>query len=166
VNKFFIFAILLIGCNPVKQVLRDKAKLDKVAEVVVRSGYCANDTTTVTEWRDSVVYKDTGSIKIEKIPCEDFKVDTGDVEVSVSSGVLKIKRKDSLVYRTKTVTNTVVDNARVDILIKDIDKAQSEISALKQTIKGKNKTIFKLWAIIAILGIALFRKPLLRIIGL
>ena len=50
--------ILLLSCNPVKQVLKDKAKLDKVAEVVIESGYCANDTIIQTK-SDTLVTYDT-----------------------------------------------------------------------------------------------------------
>jgi hypothetical protein len=56
--RLSILFLFLIACNPVKQVLKDKEKLDKVAEVVVKSGYCANDTTIITK-SDTTVQYDT-----------------------------------------------------------------------------------------------------------
>ena len=54
----YLFLILLLSCNPVKQVLKDKEKLDKVAEVVISSGYCVNDTIIKTN-SDTLITYDT-----------------------------------------------------------------------------------------------------------
>jgi hypothetical protein len=57
-TKISLLLLLLIGCNPVKQVLRDQEKLEEVAKVVVKGGWCANDTTFITK-SDTLVEMDT-----------------------------------------------------------------------------------------------------------
>jgi hypothetical protein len=41
--------LFIYSCNPVKQVLSDRAKFDEVAKEVIRAGYCANDTVIVSK---------------------------------------------------------------------------------------------------------------------
>jgi hypothetical protein len=44
----FILVFLLMGsCNPVKIVLNNNQKFEKVAKEVVKRGYCINDTVIV-----------------------------------------------------------------------------------------------------------------------
>ena len=44
-----LLLILLVSCNPVKQVLKDKSKFDQVAAEVIRQGYCATDTLIIVK---------------------------------------------------------------------------------------------------------------------
>jgi len=50
--------VFFIGCNPIRQVISDKEKLDEVAKVVIAMGYCANDTTYITH-TDTLLVVDT-----------------------------------------------------------------------------------------------------------
>lgn len=132
----YLWFILLIGCNPVKQVLKDKAKLDLVAKEVIRKGYCVNDTIVIEKVRDSVVYKDSIIEKINNIPCKDFDTTIGRARIKVSLGVLAYSAKDSTVYRIKTITNTVRDKALESILQQDIDLKNKEIDSLKNAVRS------------------------------
>lgn len=128
--------ILLLGCNPVKQVMKDQSKFDKVAEEVIRRGYCVNDTTVITETRDSIVYKDSIIERISSVPCKDFDTTIGRARIRVSSGVLTYSAKDSIVYKKKTITNTVRDRSLENILKGDISKRDSIISAKEAEISN------------------------------
>jgi len=59
-------SLILTGCNPVKQVLKDKKKLDIVAIEVIRQGYCVNDT--VVETRIDTLYEvDSSAVNYIKV---------------------------------------------------------------------------------------------------
>lgn len=172
-----ILSILLVSCNPVKQVLKDVNKFNKVAEEVIRRGYCVNDTIIKTEFKDSVVFKDTAIYLIDSVPCKDFDTIIGRSHISVSSGVLKFETKDSVVYRQKTVVNNIRDRALENILKIDIMKRDSSILDHLKSISDLNKTNEDLtwearkWKIkfylACIIGlIVVFRKPIFRMIGI
>ena len=147
--------LLITSCNPVKQVLKDKQKLDEVAEVVVRSGYCANDTTIVTK-SDTTIVHDTA-----------YQTDTL-IEVTTKNDTQYVTLPRKVITRTITIRDTiksvVVDNARVSILQKDILKLRSEAIDLREE-AGKWKSLAKKrWWLLALLiglvaGYAL-RKPI------
>jgi hypothetical protein len=120
----------MFSCNPVKKVMQDQKKFDIVAEEVIRRGYCKADT--VTEYRDSIVYKDSIIERIEKIPCADFDTTIGRARIRVSSGVLTYSSKDSIVY--KTTTKTIRDLAMEEVLRGDISDREAEIRSLKDQV--------------------------------
>ena len=97
----------VISCNPVKQVLSDKVKLDQVAKEVVKMGYCANDTTIVIK-SDTLIEMDTLTIIDEK-PFIELINDT----------VYVTKWKTNNITKSVTIHDTikavVVDNARVKL---------------------------------------------------
>lgn len=170
----YLWFILLFGCNPVKQVLKDKAKLDLVAKEVIKKGYCVNDTTVIEKIRDSVVYKDSIIERINNIPCKDFDTTIGRARIKVSSGVLSYTAKDSTVYRVKTITNTVRDRVLESILQEDIDTKSKDIELLKNSVRNSqtaNKDLtaenrwlkIKFWLVIVAALAVIFRKQLIRI---
>ena len=172
--KYLIIILLLVSCNPIKQVLKDPVKLDEIAQEVIRRGYCVNDTTIITETKDSVIYRDSIIEKVERIPCKDFDTTIGRARISVSSGVLKYSAKDSVVYRTKTVTNTVRDREYERILLYDIRMLKDTLSmerADAAIIKSEFKAYkldaridrAKLWVIIVALVIFAFRKQIFSV---
>lgn len=167
--------MVLFSCNPVKVVLRDEAMFNQVAEMVIRRGLCINDTTVITETRDSIVYKDSIIERISSIPCKDFDTTVGRARITVSSGVLTYSTKDSVVYKYKTKTNIVRDRALEGILRRDLLTKDSIIYALKTQVedeKKKNKELswsltgwkirFWFWIVAAL--VIIFRKPLTRIV--
>jgi len=148
--RYSILLLLLVACNPVKQVLKDKNKLDQVAEVVVKSGYCANDTTIITK-------SDTT-----------FQVDTiYDTEIIID----EVTKKDTLYVRVPkiivrtttirdTITNVVVDGARVLLLEKEVIKYKTKADDLKELAKARWWYLF--WLILFIVTYIL-RKPILKL---
>lgn len=135
INRTIKFAIigLFISCNPVKKVLSDKDKFDFVAKEVIRRGYCKADTVKVTITKDSIVYKD--KIVFEKVPCQDIDTTIGRYKVKISSGVLTISGRDSIVYRTNTITNNIRDIAREQVLESDLSNRDSLIFAARKEIE-------------------------------
>lgn len=160
--RWLLIVILFFGCNPVKQVLRDQEKFEVIAEEVIRRGYCINDTTVITEVKDSVVYKDSIVTQIQEVPCKDFDTTIGRARIKVSSGVLTYSAKDSVIVRTKTITNSVRDRALENILKSDIAKRDSiiisrsaQISDLQAVNKDLNSDLkwwkFRLYALLALI---------------
>lgn len=113
-----ISMVWVMSCNPVKQVLSDKQKLDAVAKEVVKMGYCANDTTIIIK-SDTTVKVDTLTILEEK-PFIEIVNDT----------VYVTKWKTNTITKTLTIHDTikatVVDGARVKLLQEDLLKANEE----------------------------------------
>lgn len=148
--RLSILLLFLVACNPVKQVLNDKEKLDKVAEVVVRSGYCANDTTIVT--KSDTTYQTDTIYDTQIFVDERTKTDTQYVKVpKVITRTITIR---------DTITNVVVDGARVLLLEKDVAKYKTEASEWKGLAKARWWYLF--WLILFIVTY-LLRKPILRI---
>lgn len=149
-SVYLLILILLLACNPVKQVLKDKNKLDKVAEVVVKSGYCANDTTFITN-SDTTILTDT-IYDTEVIVDEVTKTDTQYVKVP------------KVITRTITIRDTiksvVVDGARVLLLQKEVDKLSTELGEWKALAKARWWYLF--WIILFTI-LYLLRKPLLKL---
>jgi hypothetical protein len=135
-----LFIIVLFGCNPVKQVLNDKAKFDQVAAEVVRQGYCANDTTIIVK-SDTIVKVDS---LIEIINDTTFVNDT--------AYITNWETKNF--YKTFTIHDTlrsiIVDNARVKQLQADKDKIS------KQSEEHKQKATHRLYWFIIACGVILF----------
>lgn len=168
-----LIIVISLSCNPVKKVLNDPAKFDRVAEEVIRRGKCVNDTVTITEVKDSVVYKDSIVETIKNIPCKDFDSTIGRARIKVSSGVLSYSTKDSVVYRTKTVTNTVKDRSLENLLRGDIAKLNQNLADRDELIKSEYARYKKLssehtwlkvrlWFLIIAALIITFRKPIFR----
>jgi len=146
-TKISLLLLLLVSCNPVKQVLRDTEKLKQVAEVVVRSGWCANDTTFIT--------KSDTLIEIDTLLNVDIKIDTQ----KVNEFVYVTKWKTNTITKTLTIHDTIksfiVDNARVRLLQTDSARLSVEMDEWKG--KAKRRQIW-LFAIIAMIAGALYIK--------
>ena len=176
--RILLIILLFVACNPVKRVLNNKEMFDKVAEEVVRRGYCINDTITIETIKDSIVYKDSIIETKVQVPCKDFDTTMADgSRISVSSGVLTYKgnSKTKEIIRTITKTNNIRDKAYENILKGDIAKLDSASKAKDVKISEQNAEVknlkadvreekFKFWALIAIAGIIIFRKPLMKLI--
>lgn len=173
--RYLLIFILLVSCNPVKKVLQDKDKFDIVANEVIRRGYCVNDTLVIEKVRDSIVYRDSIVNVIDSVPCKDFDTTIGRARIKVSSGVLTYSAKDSVIVRTRKITNTVRDRSLENILKSDIASRDSIIfsrdkSILNLEIANKEtRSDLLSWKIrFALLcvafGLVLFRKPIAKII--
>lgn len=163
--------LAIVGCNPVRQVLNDKAKLDKVAEEVIRRGYCVTESTVVVQ--DSVVYKD--SVIELKVPCPiDTTIGDDGTLINIRSGVLTAKIKAKETY--KTIKETVRDRSYENILKADIAWRDSTINIYMVLLdreqkvsneqrKLKNTWKWRLWLLVGLLGLYKLRKPILRAIS-
>ena len=171
----YLLILLLFACNPVKRVLNDKKMFEQVKEAVIKSGACVNDTVTITNTVDSFIYVDGVITQIDSIPCKDFDTIIGRSRIRVSSGVLQFSTKDSVVYRTNTITNNIRDRKLEDYLKLDISRRDSLISMLKQDISYLNaekykltskisSLLLKLWLLALIAALIIFRKQILKLI--
>jgi len=135
-TKISLLLLLLIGCNPVKQVLRDQEKLEEVAKVVVKGGWCANDTTFITK-SDTIIDVDT-LIEIQK----DLEV------VTFNDTTYYTKWKTKTITKTLTISDTIksyiVDNARVRLLQTDSARLSNEVITWEGKAKRRQLWIFAL----------------------
>ena len=132
--KISLLLVLLIGCNPVKQVLRDQDKLEQVAKVVVKGGWCANDTTFITK-SDTLVEIDTFvNVKMQ--------IDTQKVNEFVY--ITNWKTRDIIKSITihDTVKSFIVDNARVRLLQADSARLTYELNEWQGKAKKRQLWIF------------------------
>jgi hypothetical protein len=146
---------ILLSCNPVKQVLKDKEKLDKVAEVVVKSGYCANDTTIITKSDTTIQYDTTYETQIQ---------------INEKTDTIRIPK---VITRTITIRDTiksvVVDNSRVQLLQQEIEAYKESTYELKEELlhwkELAKKRWWNLWGLIILFSIYILRKPILKLIN-
>jgi hypothetical protein len=135
-----LLLILLVSCNPVKQVLRDPKKFDQVAAEVIRQGYCANDTLIIVK-SDTLVKVDS---LIEVISDTTIINDT----TYITNWQTRNFTKTLTIH--DTLRSVIVDNARVRQLQADVDKISKQSEEHKQ-----NATNRLYWFIIA-LAVILF----------
>jgi len=145
--KISLLLLLLVGCNPVKQVLRDQEKLEEVAKVVVKGGWCANDTTFVVK-SDTLVEVDT-LVRVDTL--------TDTYVFNDTTYITKWKTRD--IIRSITIHDTIksfiVDNARVRLLQADSVRLSNDLTEWKG--KANNRLSLLILLLIAI-GIFIYLK--------
>jgi hypothetical protein len=109
--RYLLLLILFIACNPVKQVLRDQDKLEEVAKVVVKGGWCANDTTFITK-SDTLIELDT-LVRIDTETITEILNDT----VYVTNWRTRDILKSTTIH--DTIKSFILDNARIKLLQAD-----------------------------------------------
>lgn len=138
----YIFLFLFLGCNPVKQVLRDQEKLEEVAKVVVAGGWCANDTT--------FVIKSDTLVKIDSF----IRIDTQTDTQIINDSVYITKWKTKNIIKTLTIHDTlksyIVDNAHVKLLQADSSRLTYESSQWEGKAKRRQLWIFLMLGIIVL----------------
>jgi hypothetical protein len=149
--RYLLISLFLLACNPVKQVLRDKEKLDKVAEYVVSNGYCANDTIIQSK-SDTLITYDTIYEKTDIIKSI-FRTDT--LRVPLTKTLVKTIRI------TDTIQKVVVDNARIRLLEAKLATQTQKTEEYKA--KAKSRLNWLILLIIAI-SVRLLYKPIKRIL--
>lgn len=145
-------ALLLIflfvtSCNPVKQVLRDQEKLEEVAKVVVKGGWCANDTTFITK-SDTLVQIDT----LEKV---DTITDTYVFNDTTYITKWKTREITKSITIHDTIKSFIVDNARVKLLQADSARLSTEMNEWKG--KAENRLSW-LISLLVIIGVFIYFK--------
>jgi hypothetical protein len=149
--KYLLISIFLLACNPVKQVLRDKEKLDKVAEYVISSGYCVNDTIIQSK-SDTLITYDTIYEKNDIIR-NILRTDT--LRLSFTKTLVKTIRI------TDTIQKVVIDNARINQL-----EAKLALQTEKtEEYKAKANSRLK-WLVLLIIAICvrILYKPIKKFI--
>jgi hypothetical protein len=129
-----LLLIVLFGCNPVKQVLNDKAKFDKVAAEVIRQGRCANDTL--------VIVKSDTIVKIDSLI--EVRSDTTIINDTTYVTMWNTRNFTKTLTIHDTLRSVIVDNARVNLLKSDLDNITRQSEQHKQ-----NATNRLYWFIIA-----------------
>lgn len=127
-----VSAALLFSCNPVKQVIRDRQKLDKVAEVVLRLGYCSNDTIVYVK-TDTLIKSDTTFLKEIKIEKRNDTIYFWEQHYNTIN-----KR----IYIRDTIKNVIVDNAQLNVYKKDIAVLEDRLNSEKEKSKKRFKYLF------------------------
>ena len=133
-----LLLIILPACNPVKQVLKDKKKLDIVAIEVIRQGYCVNDTVVETRI-DTLYQSDSSAVNYIKVTQSiDTTFADGAQLVIDSSGHVTVSCPVKIQYRTVTKTETIRDRSLENILKKHIAKLDSIKQDLEFTVRERN----------------------------
>jgi hypothetical protein len=150
-NLLFIF-LLLLSCNPVKKVLKDRYKFDEVAKKVVESGlYCANDTIIQTK-SDTLITYDT-IVETNEVLNTLYKTDTLKIPVT--------KKITKTITIRDTIQKVVVDNARINALEAKLAVQTQKTEEYKA--KAQNRLKWLILLLIAIL-IRILYKPLKKFI--
>ena len=151
--KYLSAIVLLIlfvySCNPVQQIFKDPAKMNQVAEEMIRRGYCSNDTTIINKVTDTVFVRNEDfidTVLIENGACNfDTVLSTG-TRVKFENGFLYVKEKRATKTRviTNTVNNYITDKAKEELLTKDIQCYKDTVNTLRGSItslKEVNETL-------------------------
>jgi len=151
--KYFSIIVVLVlviySCNPVKQIFKDPAKMNEVAEEMIRRGYCSNDTTIINKVTDTVFVKNEDfidTVLIENGVCNFDTVLSSGTRVKFENGFLYVKEKKSTKTRviTNTVNNYITDKAKEELLNKDIQCYKDTVNTLRGSItslKEVNETL-------------------------
>jgi hypothetical protein len=148
--RYLLLLILFVSCNPVKQVLRDQDKLEEVAKVVVKGGWCANDTTFIVK-SDTLIEFDT-LVNI------DIQVDTQKVNEFVYITNWKTRDIIKSVTIHDTVKSFIVDNARVRLLQADSTRLINLANDYKSKADSRLNWLISLLVLIALFIYLKLRK--------
>jgi hypothetical protein len=149
-TKISLLLILLVGCNPVKQVLKNQEMLEEVAKVVVKGGWCANDTTFVVK-SDTIVDVDT-LVRIDTL--------TDTYVLNDTTYITKWKTREITKSITihDTIKSFIVDNARVRLLQADSARLTGEVGEWKGKADSRLNWLISILVIIAIFIYLKFKK--------
>ena len=138
-SAIVLLILVVYSCNPVQQIFKDPAKMNEVAEEMIRRGYCSNDTTIINKVTDTVFVKNEDfidTVLIENGVCNfDTVLSTG-TRVKFENGFLYVKEKRAT--KTRVITNTVdhyiTDRAKEDLLNQDIQCYKDTVNTLRGSI--------------------------------
>lgn len=138
-SAIVLLILVVYSCNPVQQIFKDPAKMNEVAEEMIRRGYCSNDTTIINKVTDTVFVKNedfVDTVLIENGVCNfDTVLSTG-TRVKFENGFLYVKEKRAT--KTRVITNTVdhyiTDRAKEDLLNQDIQCYKDTVNTLRGSI--------------------------------
>jgi hypothetical protein len=149
VPRLLLIAIALLllflwvtSCNPVKRVLNNQERLEEVAKVVVKGGWCANDTTFVVK-SDTIVDVDT-LVRIDTL--------TDTYVLNDTTYITKWKTREITKSITihDTIKSFIVDNARVRLLQADSTRLINLANDYKSKADSRLNWLLSLLVIIAL----------------
>jgi hypothetical protein len=156
---FVLAGLLLIGCNPGKQLSKAEARLAQAGRLpaICAERYPVKDTTYI---------KDT-LVKIDTFMSGEYIFDTA----RINDTLYEVKYKPVVVYKTKYVTKVerVEDVAKIEALrgsVSQLEANRATLSAQLAEYKDKAKTRLN-WLILALcvaFGFAI-RKPVMALIN-
>ena len=148
--RYLLLIILFVSCNPVKQVLRDQDKLEEVARVVVKGGWCANDTTFIVK-SDTLVEVDT-LVRIDTL--------TDTYVLNDTTYITNWKTRDIIKSVTihDTIKSFIVDNARVRLLQADSTRLINLANDYKSKADSRLNWLISLLVLIALFIYLKLRK--------
>ena len=118
-SLLIVVVMVLVGCNPVRFVLRDAPSFRIVADEVIKRGYCLNDT--------SYIYK-TDTLEITDTLTMVY-VDT----TIVNDTTYLWETKFHTVTKTRTIRDSiklvVIDSAQVKVLRRHLQDSETKLKA-------------------------------------
>lgn len=142
----------LSSCNPYKYILKDKARTDKMAEVVVGLGYCANDTV-ILHSVDTFLVIDTV-----------MEMDTLIEVMNDTTYITKTIRKDITHFKTivDTIKSVVIDSSLTRNLRSENGKLSARLSEQRMLTKKLYGYIAIAIVIVVIFVVTKIRSWLIR----
>jgi hypothetical protein len=155
---FVLAGLLLIGCNPGKQLSKAEARLAQAGRLpaICAERYPVKDTTYI---------KDT-LVQIDTFLSGEYIFDTA----RINDTLYQVKYKPVVVYKTKYVTKVerVEDVAKIEALRASVSQLEANRAALSvQLAEYKDKARTRLnWLILVLCGVFGFsiRKPVMALI--
>jgi hypothetical protein len=131
-SLLIVVVMVLVGCNPVRFVLRDAPSFRIVADEVIKRGYCLNDTTYIHS-SDTLEVHDTTTM---------VYVDT----TIVNDTTYLWETKFHTVTKVRTIRDSVklvvIDSARINVLRKELKDSETKLKAALGDQKGLKKIMF------------------------
>lgn len=159
-----ILCLALFGCSPVKRVLNNPKHYNTIAEHLISSGLCVNDSIYIS---DTTILLDTL-----------YNIETVTDTVTVGDSVWIDRVEYRTIKKTVTIRDTtiVTDNSRINLLQKQISlhlqnesKLKTDLvnikSAKKEMQQERNK--WRLYFFLLLFGVVgwFLRKPILKLIS-
>ena len=124
--------VVVVGCNPVRFVLRDAPSFRIVADEVIKRGYCLNDTTFVYN-TDTLEVHDTTTMVF---------VDTTVVNDTTYFWETKFQTITKLRTIRDSIKSVVIDSAQVQVLRRQLNDAVKLREVAMSEMKGLRKMIY------------------------
>jgi hypothetical protein len=125
-NSVLLIVMVLIGCNPVRFVLRDSSSFQKVADEVIKRGYCLNDTTYIHS-SDTLEVHDTTTMVL---------VDTTIVNDTTYLWETKFQTITKVRTIRDSIKSVVIDSAQVKVLRRNLKDTEIKLNAALNDQKG------------------------------
>jgi hypothetical protein len=129
--RYVLILLVLVSCNPVRQVLKDPVKFEAVADEMIKRGYCLNDTI-YQHSSDTLEVHDTTTMVL---------VDT----TVINDTTYLWETKFQTITKVRTIRDSikavVIDSAQVQVLRKQLAAANVLKEAAVKDMKGLRKIL-------------------------